>query len=77
MWIYLNAIACVHLTIFEHICIIDAFKGENLDAWLQVNHGVFGLGGLGGPLLVYFFETKSYILIGVLALVVAPPFFKI
>ena len=75
--LYIAAIACVQLTVYESICLIDMFKNDNLDAWLQVNHGVFGIGGLLGPLLVYIFERKCFLLIGIFALLFAYPFFKI
>jgi hypothetical protein len=35
-------------------------------------HGVFGIGGLIGPVIVYIFEDRSFIVIGVLVLLMAP-----
>ena len=44
------------LEIFINMAIIEAKKNEDLEKWLQINHGAFGVGGLLGPLLVYWFE---------------------
>ena len=44
------------IDIFVNMSIIEAKKNDNLDKWLQINHGAFGIGGLLGPLLVFWFQ---------------------
>ena len=36
-----------------NICIIMLFEKDNLNAWMQVAHGMFGIGGLAGAYVVY------------------------
>ena len=71
-------IACIgssQLNVFEHLCIIETFKHDNLDAWLQINHGMFGVGGLIGPFLVFLLEKNTFLCLGLIGLLCAPPFF--
>ena len=35
---------------------------------MQLNHGMFGIGGLLGPFFVYLFETKMYIVMAIILL---------
>ena len=35
-------------------------------------HGIFGIGGLIGPLIVYFFEGQSYTVLGLITAAVIP-----
>ena len=36
-----------------NICIIELFQTKNLNKWMQICHGAFGVGGLIGPIIVY------------------------
>lgn len=75
--IFISCIFCAQVNIFEHICIIETFKRDNLDAWLQINHGAFGVGGLLGPYIVYVFEERSFVVIGIICLATTLPYFKL
>jgi hypothetical protein len=33
---------------------------------MQLNHGMFGIGGLLGPFFVYLFETRMYIIMAII-----------
>jgi hypothetical protein len=39
---------------------------------MLVCHGVFGIGGLIGPILVYIFEIHSFAVMGVMIVLIAP-----
>ena len=54
--------------IFTNISTIHAFRGKNLDNWLQFLHGCFGVGGLVGPYLVLIFEFHTYTILGIFVL---------
>ena len=56
LFMFLASISNATLEIFVNMSIIEAKKDDHLDKWLQVVHGAFGVGGLIGPLLVYFLE---------------------
>lgn len=51
---------CAKMNMFLHACIIYMYKSAHLDWYLIVAHGAFGVGGLMGPLLVYFVVYWSY-----------------
>ena len=40
-------------------------------------HAVFGVGGLIGPFIVYFFSTKAFIAMGILSAVAIPFYMKV
>jgi hypothetical protein len=39
---------------------------------MLICHGMFGIGGLIGPIVVYLFEFHSYIAMGVLIMAISP-----
>ena len=60
------------LDIFINMSIIEAEKKNRLDFWLQVSHGAFGIGGLIGPLFVFFLGLNSLAGISLIFFAVAP-----
>lgn len=46
-----------------------------MEFWLMITHGMFGLGGLVGPIIVYFFEDNAFAVIGLVFLALLPAFF--
>jgi hypothetical protein len=42
---------------------------------MLLTHGVFGIGGLVGPVLVYIFELKSFLIMGIVVAIVTPSYF--
>ena len=44
---------------------------------MLITHGMFGLGALAGPSLVYIFEDKVFAVLGVAAILIAPFYFRI
>ena len=44
---------------------------------MLLTHGLFGIGGLVGPFLVYFFEGSVFGVYGFLVVAVVPFYFKI
>lgn len=48
------------MNMFLHACIIFMYSNKHLDWYLIVAHAAFGVGGLLGPLLVYFVVYWTY-----------------
>jgi hypothetical protein len=44
---------------------------------MLLTHGLFGIGGLIGPVLVYIFEGRAFGVFGLMIAVVIPFYFKI
>lgn len=47
------------LDIVVNICILLITPNKDTEFWMLITHGIFGLGGLLGPLVVYIFEENS------------------
>jgi FHS family Na+ dependent glucose MFS transporter 1 len=60
------------LEIVINVCSLMINPSEDMEFWLLLTHGVFGLGGLIGPLLVYIFEINTFIVMGLLVALVVP-----
>jgi hypothetical protein len=43
--------------------------------WLQLIHGMMGIGGLLGPVVVYYFELNTLTFLGILLLCSIPFYF--
>lgn len=52
-FILISAIGCAYQNITINLSAMECFKGQNLSRWIQILQGVFGAGGLIGPLVVY------------------------
>lgn len=63
---FLAALGCAKISVFDTLAILKGFKNDNVDVWLQINHGAFGIGGLIGPFIVYFYEINAFAFIGIL-----------
>lgn len=63
---------CCFLEIAVNICVLETQKHGDLEFWMLVCHGVFGVGGLIGPILVYIFEIHSFAVMGLLIALVSP-----
>ena len=62
------------LDIFINMSIIEEEKDNRLDFWLQTSHGAFGIGGLIGPLFVFFFGFESMLAMSVIFILICPVF---
>ena len=55
LFMFLASIGGSFIDIGVNLCIIKLFEKKNMNAWLQICHGAFGIGGLLGPYAVYLF----------------------
>ena len=67
---------CATSNMFLHSAIISTFQQRNLEWFLIVAHGIYGVGGLMGPIFVYLFRFYCYILLGICLLITALLFLK-
>lgn len=63
---------CCFLEVTVNVCVLETQKDGDLEFWMLVCHGVFGIGGLIGPILVYIFEIHSFAVMGVMIVLIAP-----
>ncbi len=45
---------------------------KEIDFWLMVTHGMFGIGGFIAPIVIYIFENDTYAIIGFFCLLMIP-----
>lgn len=53
---------CYGLVIETNICLIQAAPVEDVGRWLSYAHGIYGMGGLVGPILVVIFKQDVFLL---------------
>jgi MFS family permease len=76
LFVFVMSVGNAWTDIGLNICIIETFKKtKNLDQWLQIAHGGFGIGGLIGPYVVYLFEEYSFLVLGAMGIVLIPFYF--
>lgn len=72
IWMFCSGLFYSILEIVINVCSLMINPSEEMEFWLLLTHGVFGLGGLFGPLLVYIFETNTFIVMGGFVALVVP-----
>lgn len=55
-----------------NVCILLINNPEEIEFWMLLTHGLFGVGGLLGPIIVYFFSTKGFLVLGILTATIIP-----
>lgn len=67
IWLFLMGAAYSLLQIILNVCILHINDNpEEIEFWMLITHGMFGLGGLIGPFIVSLFETKVFAFLGIL-----------
>jgi hypothetical protein len=69
LFIGIASIGCSFQEITLNLAALECFQGEDVATWLQVIHGFFGIGGLLGPIVVYFFELNTMVFLGFVCLI--------
>lgn len=70
----ISAFSC-YFEVVINISVLETQKGSDVEFWMLICHGMFGVGGLIGPILVYFFEVYSFAVMGVLIIAIAPAYY--
>ena len=66
--IFVSSIGGAFQDIGINIAVLQCFAHSNSSMWLQLIHGIFGIGGLTGPFAVYFFELQTLSILGFISL---------
>lgn len=53
--VFVASVGGCFLEISLNLAALRRFDGEKVARWLQAVHGCYGIGGLAGPIVVYFF----------------------
>ena len=43
-----------------------------MDFWMLITHGLFGVGSIVGPFIVYIFEGQAYAIVGLITAAFIP-----
>ena len=55
VWLFLISVAYPFIEITIMVCNMIINDPQQIEFWMLINHGLFGVGGLLGPYLVYLF----------------------
>lgn len=66
--ILIASIGGCFLDISLNLASLNRFNGENVATWLQAVHGCYAIGGLVGPIVVYFFALNALTFLGFVGL---------
>lgn len=73
--VFLASIFCAMTEIVLNISILTSHTGENQEFYIQIGHGMFGVGGLISPLVVLYFEESTYFYLGLVMFMVVPAYY--
>lgn len=65
------------INILVNVCVVETQKNGDVHFWMLILHGTYGIGGLLGPMLIYTFELKSFLILGGLLGILAPFYHKL
>ena len=54
-----------------NVCTIILTNKRHLENWMQIIWGLFSVGGIIGPLIVYIFGSNTYIVVGIISLLLS------
>lgn len=75
-WMFLASLGYSVFEIILNVCFLSISPSEEVEYWMLIGHGAFGVGGIFSPLVVYFFELNAFIVNGCLMFLLLPFFFK-
>jgi fucose permease len=55
VWLFLVGTGYSILEVMLNVCILMINNPEEIEFWMLLTHGLFGVGGLLGPIIVFFF----------------------
>jgi hypothetical protein len=74
---FISGWGCAMSNMFLHAAIIKIYQNQYLEWYLIVAHGVYGVGGLMGPIFVYLLKFLCYLVLGIGLLVMSIFFLKL
>lgn len=55
LWLFLGSVGFAMFEVIVNVCILLISPDNEVDYWMLMAHGAFGIGGLISPLVVYLF----------------------
>ena len=68
----INSGFCATFEILIAVSVIEAHRGNDEEFWLQLVHGMFGVGGLFGPMVIRFWGEYGFAWIGLVMILTIP-----
>lgn len=65
------------INILVNVCVAETQRTGDVNFWMHILHGSYGIGGLISPIIIYAFKLNSYMVIGTLILALVPFYFKL
>lgn len=60
-----------------NVCVAETQRTGDVNFWMHILHGSYGIGGLISPIIIYVFQLNSYMVIGTLILALVPFYSKL
>ena len=57
------------------MAILVAHVKNHQETWMQLNHALYGIGGIFGPMVVYIFKNRAYMVLGIAIAATVPLYF--
>ena len=67
----MGAISSMVIDVQINVCTIMLSSTKHIENWMQLIWGLFAIGGVIGPLIVYLCGNKTYIVIGILSFLIS------
>lgn len=74
---FISGWGCAMSNMFLHSAIIKIYQNQYLEWYLIVAHGIYGIGGLMGPIFVYSLRFLCYLVLGIGLLAISILFLKL
>jgi len=65
------------INIMVNVCVAETQRTGDVNFWMHILHGSYGIGGLISPIIIYVFQLNSYMVIGTLILALVPFYSKL
>lgn len=65
------------MNIVVNVCVAETQKNGDSHFWIMILHGMYGVGGLLGPFVIYLLGIHSYALFGTMLLILAPVYYRL
>ena len=65
------------INILVNVCVAETQMTGDVNFWMHILHGSYGIGGFISPIIIYAFKLNSYMVIGTLMLALVPFYLKL
>lgn len=72
VWLFMASIGYSVFEVILNVSILLISPPEETEYWMMIGHGAFGVGGIISPIIVYFFELNTFIVFGLVVLLLTP-----